>query len=63
MAAEDIKSADPGFTSSMTKINVPSEPEPGRGSAGFCVGSMAPCGSMDFAEVGSLPSAYDDDRL
>jgi hypothetical protein len=63
LAAEDINFADRGFTSSLTKDNIPSELEPGKGSAGFCVGSMAPCGSMDFAEIGSLSPAYNDERL
>jgi hypothetical protein len=60
LAAENIKFADRGFTSSLTKTNTP---EPGKGSAGFCVGSMAPCGSLNFAETSILSSAYNDERL
>jgi hypothetical protein len=56
LAAEDIKFADRGFTSSLTKPNIPSE-------KGFCVGSMAPCGRMNFAETGSLSAGYNDERL
>lgn len=62
-AAEDIKFADRGFTSSLTKTNIPSQIWPGKGSAGFCVGSMAPCGSPNFAEIGILSPTYSDERL
>ena len=63
LAAEDITFADGGFTSSLTKTNIPSEIWPRNGSARLCVRSMAPCGSMDFAEMGSLSPAYSDERL
>ena len=63
LAAEDIKFADRGFTSSLKKSNIPSEMELGKGSAESCIGSMAPCGSLNFAELGRLPSAYTDEPL
>jgi hypothetical protein len=62
LAAEDIKFADWGFTSSLSKINIPSEMELGKGSVESCIGSMVPCGSLNFAEMGRLP-AYTDERL
>jgi hypothetical protein len=63
LVGENIKFADRGFTSSLTKTNIPSEIAPGKGSAGFCVGSMAPCGSLNFAEMGISSAAYQDERL
>jgi hypothetical protein len=63
LAAEDITFADRGFTSSLSRNNIPSEMELGKGSAVSCIGSMAPCGSLNFAEMGRLPSAYTDERL
>jgi hypothetical protein len=64
-AAINIKFADRGFTSSLTKINIPSEVELGKWSAESCVGSMAPCGSLNFAQpkMGSLSAANHDERL
>lgn len=63
LVAEDIEFADRGFTSSLTKINIPSEMKLGKGSAVSCIGSMAPCGSLNFAEMGRLPSVSTDERL
>jgi hypothetical protein len=62
LAAEDIKFGDRGFTSSLAKINISSEMEFGKGSTESCIGSMAPCGPLNFAEMGRLP-AYTDERL
>jgi hypothetical protein len=56
LAAENIKFADHGFTSSLPKIE---------GPAGFCVGSMAPCGSLNSADrsrTGIFSATYDDER-
>ena len=66
LAAENIKFADHGFTSSLTKINISSEIEPGKGPAGFCVGSMAPCSSLhseDRSRIGIFSAAYNNERL
>jgi len=63
LVAEDIKFADRGFISSLTKINILSEIELGKNFEEFCAGSMAPCGSLNFAEVGVLSSAYNDEPL
>jgi hypothetical protein len=60
--AENIKFADRSFTSSLRATRIPSEIWPRNGSARLCVGSMAPCGSLNFAEMGRLP-AYTDERL
>jgi|SRR5215207_480823 len=63
LAFEDITFADRGLTSSLTKANIPSEIWPRNGSARLCVGSMAPCGSLNFADMGNLSPAYTDERL
>jgi hypothetical protein len=62
LVAENIEFADRGFTSSLTKYNIPTELDPSKGSVESCIGSMAPCGSLNFAEIGGLP-AYTDERL
>ena len=56
--AENIKIADRSFTSSLRTTRIPTEIWPRNGSARLCVGSMAPCGSLNFAEMGSLSRAY-----
>jgi hypothetical protein len=63
LVAVNIKFADRGITSSLTKINISSEIEPGKDSPGSCAGSMAPCGSLNFADMGILSPAYPDERL
>jgi len=66
LAAEDIKFADRGFTSSITKPITRLETQPRQTSGQFCVGSMAPCSSLSFAQpsrMGSLSAPYHDERL
>jgi hypothetical protein len=63
LADEDITFADRGFTSSLPKTNIPSEIWSRNGSARLCVGGMAPCGSLNFADMGNLSPAYTDERL
>jgi hypothetical protein len=52
LAADDIAPADHNSTSSLTKTIVPAEIK--KGPAESCVGSMAPCGSMNFAETTAI---------
>jgi hypothetical protein len=55
--ARGIKAGD--FTSSLTKATILYAIRPGPTSAQFCIGSMAPCGPMRFAERFTVPSRSD----
>lgn len=66
LGTENIQLADSTFTSSILKIIIRPGMRPRPASVGFCVGSMAPCGSLNFAQpsrMGSFSAAYHDGLL
>lgn len=66
-AAGSIRVGDrDDFTSSLTKTTILPGIERREGSAQFCIGSMAPCGSLSFVElftIGVQSAAYHEERL